>query len=462
MRPLWRNRAITGVALFLESCTLYLIIATVTQITKLEEMKLPFWLVIVSLGWGYFLSLWVLNLRVTPVLRGVIGLALGVPSLLVLVAWNAGEALWPFGLLFPPESGGIGLFVGSVIFLLIIWWRGVEVSREEATLDFVRSAFQIGMVTMLLVALIDAVTPGRIVSGFLVMGFFAVGLPGMALARFSADGGEQREMPSQWIWPIAVCVAGVIILGLLISGLGLGGLDDVTRAVFGFVGKVGLEILEPVLMLIGLLAGALVNLGNWISGMFGGGDIDGLLDAQRRLDQFHESLREVESESDRNVLLTVLQWLAAVLGTVAAAGVVYWLFRNRRHSSSLGEVVETRESMFSLKRAGEDVSGVIGGLFPGWPGSGRRSRSYHSPRDYYHALLELAGRAGRPKEEWETPREHQRDLSGVLPADPVAHIVDEFQAAHYGASNTSPEQLQRLEDDRVALEEFLRERPNQS
>ena len=460
MRPSWRSRAITGVALFLEGCTLFLIVGTVTQVTKLDELKMSFWLVIASLCWGYLLSHWILNLALTPVLRGVIGLAVGIPTLLVLVAWNAGETFWPFGLLFPPQPSGIGLFIGSVIFLLIIWWRGVELSREETTLDSVRSAFQIGMVTLLIVALIDAILPGRLVSGFLVLGFFAVGLPGMALARFSADGGEQREMPRQWIWPILACVGGVLALGLLISALGLGGLDDVSRAVFGFVGKVGLEILEPVLMLIGFLAGALVNLGNWLSGIFGGGDIDGLLEAQRRIDQFHNSLRELESESDGNVLFTVLKWVAALLGAMAAGGVIYWLFRNRRYRGGDGEVVETRESLFSLKRAGEDVSGAIGGLFPGWLGRRRRSRTYLSPRDYYHALLDQAGRAGRPKEEWETPREHQRGLSGVLPADPVAHIVDEFQAAHYGAAASNPEQLQRLEQDRIALEEFLREPDN--
>ena len=457
MTPARKSRTITGAALFLESCTLYLIFSMVTQLTKLEELKMPFWLVAVSLVWGYCLSLWIMNLRLTPVLRGLIGLLLGFPSLLVLIAWNAGETLSPFGLLVPPEAFGIGLFVGSVLFLLIIWWRAVEVSREEATLDSIRSAFQVGMVTLLVVALVDAVTVGRIVSGFIVIGFFAVGLSGMALARFSADGGEHRELPAQWVWPIAACVGGVLALGLLISGLGLGGLDDVSRAVVGFVGAVGFEILEPILMLIGLLAGALVSVGNWLSGMLGGGDMDGLLEAQRRIDQFHDSLREAESESGSNVLFVVLQWTAAGLGTVAAVGVLYWLFKSRRLRGHQGDVVETRESLFSLKRAGDDISGAVGGLFPGWFNARRRSRTFSSPREYYHALLELAGRAGRPKDNWETPREHQRGLSGFLPADPVARIVNEFQASHYGAATTSRELLRILEDDRRALEEFLRD-----
>ena len=134
---------------------------------------------------------------------------------------------------------------------------------------------------MLAAALIDAAVEGSIVSGFFVVGFFAVGLPGMALARFSAEGGEEREMPRQWIWPILACAGAVLLIGLLVSGLGVGGLDDVTRAVVRTIGQLGYRILEPVLLVIGFMAGALVSVGNWLSSMLGGGDLQGLLEAQR-------------------------------------------------------------------------------------------------------------------------------------------------------------------------------------
>ena len=410
------------------------------------------------------------GLRITPVLRGLVGIASGVPSLLVLVAWNAGLAFHPFSLLIPPEADTVGLFVGSMIFMLITWWRGVELSREEATLDSIRPAFQVGMITLLAAALIDAATDGRIVNGFFVIGFFAVGLTGMALARFPAVGAappvpapgggafaQGRELPGQWFWAITVCVAGILALGLVISGLGLGGLDDVSRAVAGLIGAVGLKILEPVIMLLGLIAGALVNFGNWLSQLMGGGDFESLLEAQRRIDAFHESLREVESDSEGSLLFTVMQWAAAACGAIVAVGVVYWLFRNRRRRAGGGEVVEVRESLFSLSRAGEDVGDALGSLFPGRRrASGNRARVFSTPRDYYHALLELARRAGRPRDSWATPREHQRELSGTLPADPVSRIVDEFQATHYGAIPPSQEQMESLEEDRQALEEFLK------
>ena len=456
----WRNRAITVVALFLEGCALYLVMAVFAHLVKFEQLQMPFWLVLVAMAWGYFLSAWILGWRITPLLRGLAGIALGVPSLLVLTAWNGGNALLPFSLLVEGGMGGVGLFVGSMLFLLVIWWRGVSMSREEVTLDIVRSSFQIGLVVMLAVSVIDAVTPGRIVSGFLVIGFFAVGLAGMALARFSSESGEDREMPAQWLWPIIASVGVVLLLGLLISGLGLGGLDDVTRIVASAVGAAGYWMLEPVLMLVGLLAGALVSLGNWFSDLMGGGNLDGLIEAQRRLDEFHESLRETEREPGGSALFVVMKWVAAVVGAAAVSWIVYALFRARRRQGRNSEVIETRESLFSLERMGDDLGEALSGLFSGMAGRGRSARRRpSSPRDYYHALLDFATRAGRSKETWETPREHQRELSGILPSDPVARIVDEFQDAHYGAAPPDPSRLEWLESGHRELEDFLRENP---
>ena len=463
MGPNWRSRTVTGVALFLEGCALYLVFSVIAHLSKVESLHMPFWLVVASLAWGYALSSWILGIQVTPVLRGVAGLVLGVPSLMVLTAWNAGLPVHPFSLLLSGGMAGVGLFVGTIIFLLITWWRGVELSREEVTLDAVRAAFQIGMIVLVAAALIDAAVEGRIVSGFFVIGFFAVGLMGMGLARFSSETGEDRQMPKQWIWPIAACVAAVLLLGLVISGLGIGGLDDVTRAVVNLIGSLGYRILEPVLLVIGFVAGALVSAGNWLSSVLGGGGLDGLMEAQRRLDEFHESLREAESEGDGSVLFTVLQWTAAVLGVAFATVVIYGLFRARRRRGLDPEVIESRESLFSLKRAGDDIGEALSGLFSTFRGSSRRrSRRFQTPRDYYHALLDLSERAGRPREGWETPREHQRGLAGVLPADPVARIVDEFQAAHYGATPGNPDLLSQLESDRLALEDFLRQLPRES
>lgn len=460
MALFWRTCTVIWVTLFLESCALYLVLSMFATLAGFERLHMPIWLVLMALVWGYLLSSWILGLRITPVLRGLLGVALGTPSLLVLTAWNAGEAIQPFQLLISGGLAGIGVFVGSVLFLLIVWWRGVSLSQEDVTLDVVRSSFQVGLVVLLGVSLIDVVTPGSIVNGFLVVGFFAVGLMGMAFARFSSETSEERDMPTQWIWPIFACVLAVLAVGLLVSALGLGGLDDVTRVLARAVAAVGYWVLEPVLMLIGFVAGALVNAGNWFSSLMGGGNLDGLIEAQRRIDEFHQSLREAESEPGSNVTFLVLQWTATAIGVLAVAWAIYALFRSRRRRGHDAEVLESRESLFTIKHAGDDIGDAIGGLLSGLYGGRQRRRRRNaprSPREYYHALLEFARRSGKPREAWETPREHQRQLSGLLPADPVGEIVDEFQDAHYGANSATEDSMERLRLSHRELEEFLKE-----
>ena len=460
-RP-WRNSAVTIVALFLEATALYLAILVVCALIKTPQAKLPFWLVLLALGSGFVVSSYILTLNVTPRVRGLIGLAVGVPMLLGLAALNTGAGFVPVDAL---ANGGVRQvmgFAGTAVFLIVVWWRAVSVSREDVSLDSVRSAFLAGVVVLFIAALVDSAYPERLVNGFLVIGFFAVGLAGMALARFTSEIGEEREMSADWFLPIAVCVGGVLALGLIISALGLGGLDDVTRELLRSLGTAGVWLLKPVLYVLGLLAGALVSVGNWLSGMLGGGDLEGLLEAQRRLDEFHEGLRKEAGEAERSsILFAVLKWTALVIGILAAAWVVYQLFRTRRRWGRSNAVEESRESLFSWRRAGDDLSDYLSswwsGLFQPDVGRKRPPGEPRTPREFYHGLLRLAVRVGRPKSDWETPKEHQRALTGRLPADPMARIVDSFQSAHYG--NEEPEQpaVDKLTEDWQTLNQFLDE-----
>ena len=217
------------------------------------------------------------------------------------------------------------------------------------------------------------------------------------------------------------------------------------------------------MLLIGLLAGALVSVGNWFSDLMGGGNLDGLIQAQRSLDEFHQSLRETETEPGGSGWFTVMKWGAAAIGLAAATWIVYALFRSRRLRGQESEVIESRESLFSLERVGDDLGEAFGGLFrriaPG-PGQVIDGKTPIPPAITTMPCWNFASRTGRPKESWETPREHQRGLSGILPSDPVASIVDEFQEAHYGAASPEAEQLEKLESSHKELEEFLRRNPS--
>ncbi len=456
----WRGSAVTITALFLEATSLYLVVLVICTVIKIPQAQLPFWLVLLALGVGFIIFSYVMNINVTPRIRGLIGLGIGMPSLLVLAALNTGAGFVPVEALSRGGAEPVVGFVGSLVFLIAVWWRAISVSAEEVSLDTVRSAFLAGVIVLFVAALVDSGYAERLVNGFLVIGFFAVGLVGMALARFTSETGEDREMTSDWLMPIAVSVGGVLALGLIISAVGLGGLDDVTRELLRTLGTAAFWVLKPVLYVVGLLAGALVSLGNWVSSIMGGGDLSGLLYAQRRLDEFHAGLRDEAAESEgTNIFFVILRWTALGAGVLAAIWVVYSLFRTRRRWGRSGEVEETRESLFSWSRTGDDLSGLLSSwwtsLFQSEERAGGRPKPPRTPREFYHGLLGLSGRVGQAKRHWETPREHQRSLTGRLPADPVARIVDNFQSAHYGNQPPDEPVIEQLGNDWQLLNQFV-------
>jgi uncharacterized membrane protein YwzB len=462
MSQFWRNSAITGVGLFLESCSFYLLIAIISAALQQREAALPFWLVFLSLGWAYLLSFYVQTLRFSLNLRSAFGLMISVASILFLSHLSAGLGFNPVGAIL---GGGLDAAIRMVLtlaFLVFLWWRGGTIAHDEVTQETVQSSFRWGLVMVFAAVLTEGLTPAHVVNGFLIVGFFAVGLAGLSLARFSSEAGDSQVMSLDWLIPIGVSVGGVLLLGVVVSVVGLGGLDDVTRALLGAVGNAGLWILHPVLLAMGYLAGLLVQLGNWLSGLFGGGDLSGLLQAEAQMRQFHEDMAKKAGNTGPPALLVAfLKWAAFL----AAAGLVCWLllrvFRVRRLGRGPREVEETRESLFTWTRANQDLSSLLSDwwkrLMPVGEGSRRRQPEPLNPRELYQSLLALAEQLGQPRRHWQTPKEHQRALQELLPMQPVGRIVDGFQLVHYGRGLVVPGEMERLLLDWAAVRQHVSE-----
>ncbi len=458
MNRSWRNNSVTAVALFLEGCALYLVFVTAAALIGQPGIVLPFWLVLLALAWSFVLMSYVLSVNVNPRIRGLLGLATGIPSLLVLTNLNTGSGYIPVDTLISGDVGSIVAIAGTLVFLITVWWRGASVAKEDITLDAVRSAFMWGLGVLFVTALLDSMVDKRVVNGFLVIGFFSVGLLGLSLARFSSESAETHVMSREWVTPILVSVAAVVLLGLLISAVGLGGLDDVTRGILRIGGTAGFWVLRPVLLLMGLLAAGLVEFGNWLSGLFGTGDFTGLIDAQQRLEEFHEGLREQAAEREPSTaLFTALKWSALTVAVAVGSWLIYLLFRSRRFMSREGDVEETRESLFTWGRANDDLSDMLAGwwhkMFPVKERDSDGGKEPATPREYYHGFLGLAARLGKPRRDWETPNEHQRGLWGLLPTDPVFRIVQRFQRSHYGREDDTGSES--LREDWTELNEFM-------
>lgn len=456
----WRNNSITGVALFLECCALYLVFLAAAAIIGQPGIVLPFWLVLLALVWSFVLMSYILSVRVNPRIRGLLGLGAGLPSLLILTNMNTGSGYVPVKTLASGDVESIVAVAGTIVFLIIVWWRGSNVAKEEITLDAVRSGFMWGLGVLFVTVLVDSLVDERVVNGFIVIGFFAVGLLGLSLARFSSETGETHVMSREWVMPILVSVGIVVLLGLVISGIGMGGLDDVTRGILRIGGTAGFWVIRPVLLLMGLLAAGLVSFGNWMSGFFGGGDFTALVEAQQRLEEFHEVLREqADEEESSTALFTILKWIAFVAAASIGTFIVYRLFRSRRFVSREGDVEETRESLFTWGRANDDLSGMLAAwwqkMFPVQERAPDGGKEPATAREYYHGFLGLAARLGQPRRDWETPNEHQRGLWGLLPSDAVYRIVQRFQRSHYGRNKQDDRNLEGLREDWTELNEFM-------
>ncbi len=466
MSQFWRTSAITGTALFLESSGAYLVIAVFTALINTSAARLPWWLVFVTLAWAFLLSLYIQTVRFSLNLRGVIGLSVSLVSLVALANLNAGVGFLPIAKILNGDLQTAFVLTLTFGFLVALWWRGSSLAHDDVTLETVRGAFQWGLVVVIGAVMVDSLVSAKIVSGFLIIGFFAVGLLGLSLARFSTESADSQMMSRDWFIPIGAAVGAVLLLALLISALGLGGLDDVTRAILRTGGTVGGWILKPLLMGLGYIAAALVSFGAWLTTIMGGGDLSGLNEAQEQMRRFHEDLEEMEGSGLPGWIYSLLRWIAFMTATLLAGWLLFRVFRFRRLLRRSGDVQEVRESLFTWGKANKDISGLVGGWWNNLVQKATAEAEHipepANPRELYHRFLELSNNIGFPKAAGQTPREHQGGLDDSVPAEPVDRIVLGFQGSHYGNRSAGSEEMGPLLQDLATLRQYEMEQAEQA
>ena len=455
MSQFGRVSVLTGVGLFLEGSALYLVFTIVFSLIGLPDARIPFWLTLLTLSWSFLLSLYLQTIRFSLNLRGFVGLVISVASLVFLANLSHHLGLIPLDTILAGRWVDGVIITITLVFFTVLWWRGGAMAHDDVTLDTIRDSFQWGMAVGVIAVLIDAHPPKEITSSTFILAFFGVGLAGLSLARFSLESVDSQPMSRDWLIPIGVSVGGVLLLGLIISQLGLWGVDELVRDLLHMIGTAGLWILKPLLLGLGLIAAALVSLGNWVSSMFGGGELEALEAAQQQLQDLRESLDSEAPPGFPALLAALLKGLAFFSAATVAGWLLFRLFRFRGRRREATTVEETRESLFTWEKAGKDLEAMLNdwwsGVMPGARDKHPPLPEPQDPREVYHRFLGLATQAGHPRYEWQSPKEHQNSLGWALPAEPVSRIVDGFQLTHYGQTEVPPPEMQRLLRDWYAL-----------
>ena len=262
-----RAAFVTGITLFLDGFAIYLLGRLVSNAIRLPEAGLPLGIAMVAIGWSFILSWYVQNIRFSLNLRGVIGLIVSALSVLVLAGISMGAGWFPIGLVFSGDLNAVAALFISATLLLLLWWRGTAIARDDVTLDVVRNAFVRGVIIVMAAVAADALLDASIIRLPVLFMFFAIGLGGMALSRFAVDSGVGR-ISRGWLLAIVTSIGAVLLIALILGAAGVGGLDEVARAIVRGIAFLGLWTLRPILLLLGLVAAALVAVGNWIAGFF--------------------------------------------------------------------------------------------------------------------------------------------------------------------------------------------------
>ena len=443
-----RGALVVGIALFLEGFAIFLLGRLLAGALRLPDAAIPLPVAILAIGWSFILSWYIQTIRFSLNLRGVIGLLVSAFSVLGLAGLSMGAGWFPLGLLFSGDLRIVAALGFSVALLLLLWWRGTSIARDDVTLDVVRNAFVRGVIIAIIAVAADPLLDARVVRLPMLIVFFGIGLGGLALSRFAMDASIGR-ISRGWLLAMGVSIGVVILLALAAGAAGVGGLDEATRAIVDGIGFLALWTIRPLLLVLGLIAAGLVAVGNWVSGFFGGGDLSGLELARLQIQEFHDSLREVESEGPPNVILTVLKWTALLVALALAGWVLYRMFRRRRLTPGSGAEAEIRESTFTLQTAGQDIADTLAGWVNWASNLYRRRPPPATPREVYHRMLEAARAVGYPRRDWQTPQEHRQQVKETLPDPPMTRIIRVFQRYFYGRqpADADPETMTALVED---------------
>ena len=366
------------------------------------------------------------------------------------------------GYIFRPTTAQSSVWLITII-IVYTWARGRL--RETPSLDTTYTMLRIGVMVVAATSILtvtsqEANAPGRANVRLLVVGFFFFALSAVTLARLQVEGlRAQGRLGPQWIGPLILPVALILIVGLLAAAvLSHTFLETVTA------------ILHPLFVVLNFILDLIIAIISWIAYLFylllsslvnriTGGKVG-------VLPQPTAPPRQVADQATHKVAV-LPDSIRLILLAIVLIGIIWILTRfifrrpTRRHRGN-----EERESVMDWNEVGAGLKGMLANL------AARLRRQGTDPwadlrgdprwqytlkiRTLYSRLLHRGARAGAPRAPSAAPREHVPPLERVYPyaGEPLLIITDAYRAARYSDRPATADDAERAESAFRAITEM--------
>ncbi|MCS6842828.1 MAG: DUF4129 domain-containing protein [Caldilineales bacterium] len=392
----------------------------------------------------------------------------------ILAAWRAflpsahglGNPAWLREALAGLLLGGGGGHWMAALSVLVLWWRGISLSRRSLGFQPVALAFRGGVLALAVGAAVLELLVGRQVH-FLIYLFFLCGLAAVALARMEevgvGGGPHGRSFEAFWTALVAVGAAALVALGSLWAALA----SPAGRELVGRLwAPIGNALLVAVLALVTLLLAPfeplLERLAAALSGLW-----RALLSPE--LAQALAGLAQEPPDQTTSPLAVYLAAAGVALRLLCGASLLLalalagaWLLRQRQEQRAQPmadyEAVERgpADTLQDLLAAGQDrLRSALAALRS--LRSGPDLLAAVSVRAIYANTVRLAAARGYPRPPARTPYEHLPALLAAFPGREaeVRLITDAYVAVHYGERPATRQEVAAL---RAAFERLAESR----
>jgi hypothetical protein len=341
----------------------------------------------------------------------------------------------------PFLSRELSLFLAN----LVIWWRGLRMSRGLFHTDNVGFRFRLGILLLIGLLVIRAFGDRLPMMGW-VLSLFLCGLVSLALARVREGvprRQDARHFNLRWLFLLIVGAGGTLLLGLLVSTI-----FSTDTLIWRWLGPVFKAVGTVLFFIIFVVSYVLV----WV--------ICRILEALPMPQAqplptvavsplvLPEGLLSQSTETP--VWLEGVQQGVTALVVVGLFVLVLLVVRRWRRSAARNPDL-WRESVWSSKEVGLGLlQGVQSGLrrLAGlWSDrEARRAYSEATVRKIYASLLALADKGGVTRPLADTPVEYLPTLQGVFPGweAELRDLTMAYVDAHYGLVPDTEAELQTL------------------